>query len=216
MNIKEFVHKFHGRLPWVGPLLWIATVQNFAVIVYAARDFKSGYNWKMNHISDLGNTACGWFHSRYVCSPHHGVVNLSYIAMGLAMIFGALLIYQEFRSGRWALTGFTGVAIAGVGAILVGIFPENTIHWLHLFGAGLVLLIGNLALIIIGLSVQVPVWFKYYSIASGVIALTALGLFTTDHYLGLGYGSLERTTTDLEIIWQIVFGIYALLSAEHF
>jgi hypothetical membrane protein len=212
MKIWRYINTFHHYFPWLGPVLWLCTVQNFAVVAFAARDFKGGYDWAHNHISDLGNTACGWFHGRYVCSPHHGVVNSSYIALGAAMAFGALLIYHEFRYNRGAIIGFSGVAFAGLGAFLVGIFPENSIHWMHLIGAGLVFVAGNLGIIVLGFSLKAPKWLQIYSVATGVIALTAVGLFITHTFLGLGYGSLEHTATDSETIWMIVFASQMLAS----
>jgi hypothetical membrane protein len=212
MNIRQLIHDFHKALPWVGPSLWVCTVQNFAAVAYVSLAFEGGYDWAHNHISDLGNTACGWYRGRYVCSPHHGVINLSYIALGAAMIVGALIIYQEFRYNRGAIIGFSSIAIAGLGAILIGIFPENTVHWVHLLGSAMVFGIGNLAIITLGLSLKLPKWLHIYSVASGVIALTAVGLFITHTYLGLGYGTLEHTATDSETIWMIVIGSQMLAS----
>ena len=48
------------------------------------------YNISRNTISDLGNTACGTWKGRYVCSPLHDLMNGSFIALGITMLLGAL------------------------------------------------------------------------------------------------------------------------------
>ena len=100
------------------------------------------------------------------------------------------------------------MALAGLGSILVGIFPENGIGWLHFLGAALAFLIGNLGMVILGFSLELPRTLKYYSILSGAISLMALVLFVSDTYLGIGIGGMERIVAYPQTVWLIVFGIY--------
>jgi hypothetical protein len=58
------------------------------------------------------------------------------------------------------------MALAGVGAMLVGVFPEDTIYWAHIAGADLAFLLGNVALIVLGLTLRVSRWFSWYCIAT--------------------------------------------------
>jgi hypothetical membrane protein len=100
--------------------------------------------------------------------------------------------------------------LAGFGSALVGVFPENTISQFHILGASLVFILGNLALIILGLTLKLSSTMRKYTIGSGIVALIALILFFTHTYLGLGIGGTERITAYPQTIWLIVYGLYAL------
>ena len=76
-------------------------------------------------------------------------MNFAFVALGLLMAAGAPLIHQEFRERRLAVLGFCGMAIAGLGTVFVGVFPENVNNTLHVIGAAGPFLVGNVALIIL-------------------------------------------------------------------
>ena len=125
------------------------------------------------------------------------------------MIIGSVLIFQEFIENRpGAIVGFSFMALAGFGTILVGLFPENTVHILHEFGALLPFLIGNIGMIVLALSLDIPKWLRRYTALSGAISLIALARFLMEGYLGLGIGGMERIVAYPQTIWLIVFGIY--------
>ena len=190
--------------------MWLSTVQYFVVQVVVASAWKPSYSWRLNSISDLGATSCGQFDGRSVCSPWHGLMNASLVLLGLAMAVGSVLTSQVFGESRASRVGFSFMAVAGVGAMLVGFFPENTVFWAHTTGADLAFLLGNIALIVFGLSLRLSRWFSWYSIASGVVALVGLYLFLSHHRLFLGLGGVERVVAYPQTIWLIVFGLYAL------
>jgi hypothetical membrane protein len=207
------VKTFTDRYPLVGPTIWILCVQYYAIQYIVGKAWTTHYSLKHNAISDLGNTACGLFSDRYVCSPLHGLMNASFILLGVTMAIGALLIYQEFKESLASLIGFSFMSIAGFGTLLVGIFPENVLPSAHVIGAGLAFLIGNLGLVILGRWLRIPMAFHIYTIFSGILALTALVLLVTNHDLGLGGGGMERLTNYPQTTWLIVFGIY--ISSNH-
>jgi hypothetical membrane protein len=132
-------------------------------------------------------------------------MNISLVLLGLSMTIGSALLYQQFRQSP---VGFWLMGTAGVGAILVGLFPENTTYWAHIAGADLAFLLSNVALIVFGLGLRLPRWFSWYSIASGAVALVALGLFLTHHRFFFGLGGMERVVAYPQTIWLIVFGVY--------
>src|SRR3954453_164562 len=165
------IHSFAVRHPLTGPLVWVLSIQYFVVQIVVAFAWNPSYSWRLDAISDLGATTCGEFDGRYVCSPLHALMNASLVLLGLSMTVGSALIYQELRRSRW---GFWLMAVAGVGAMLVGLFPENTVYWAHITGADLAFVLSNIALIVFGFGLPLPRWFSWYSIASGVVALVAL------------------------------------------
>jgi hypothetical membrane protein len=196
-----------------GAILWVLNLQYFIVqaIVAAAWTKGNGYSWAHNTISDLGNTQCGEYGARIVCSPVHLAMNISFVVLGITISVGAILLGRELKPAFLGRLGFGCLAISGVGAALVGLFPENSVSVLHITGAALSFLIGNAGIILIGLSLrQLPKTLRTYTIFSGVIALIALVLFLQKTYLGLGIGGMERVVSYPQTVWMIVFGAYWL------
>lgn len=192
----------------LGPVLWISSIQFFIVQIIVGLAWPVPYSIPANTISDLGNSACDIYSGRYVCSPLYSWMNASFIALGITMFIGSLLIYKLSQKSRARIIGFGLMALAGVGTALVGIYPENTIASLHVLGAGLSLAVGALSLLVLGLSLDIPRAFRVYSIISGIVSLAALLLFITHNYLGIGIGGMERISAHPITIWLIIFGIY--------
>lgn len=200
---------FTDRFPLLGPLIYMLSVQYFAAQAVVAAVWPVPYSWSVNFISDLGNTACGVFAGRYVCSPDHILMNVSFILLGVTMALGSLLIYQEFRQSRATLIGFSLMALAGLGTILVGIFPENTVAGAHILGAFLAFGFGNLSLVILSLAItQARRLFRVYTMLTGIVTLVAFCLFLANTDLGLGRGGMERVISYPQTLWLILFGLY--------
>ncbi len=200
---------FTDKYPLLGPVVWILSFQYFAAQLVAAAAWSPAYSWTTNVISDLGNTACGLYASRYVCSPEHGLMNASFIMLGITMAVGSQLIYTEFRRSRASRIGFGLMGLAGLGTVLVGLYPENTISWMHAIGAFLALGVGNLSLVVLAFAIQQARRnFRIYTFLSGVLSLVAFGLFVGGISLGLGQGTMERIVSYPQTIWLIMFGLY--------
>ena len=207
--VKTFTDKF----PFVGPAFWVVSVQYYIIQAVAAASWQTHFSLSQNVISDLGNTACSNYSGRYVCSPLHGLMNASFIILGITMIIGSVLIYQEFKESQSSWVGFSFMGLAGLGTLLVGLFPENTIASLHFIGALLPFLIGNIGLIVLGLVLEMPKTLRVYTLISGITSLIALVLFLTNNYIGLGQGGMERLTAYPQTMWLIIFGLY--ISTNH-
>ena len=214
MHKLQRVKVFTDHYPWLGPLIWILSVEFFIAQLVVAAAWTLPYDWRQNTISDLGSTACSILAGRPVCSPLHGLMNASLIALGIIMASGSLLIYQEFRESRASLLGFSLMASAGIGALLVGLFPENTVAVLHFLGASGPFLLGNLSLVVLGLALyKISPIMRLYTLLSGAIPLFALYLFFTQRYGSLGIGGVERVVAYPQDVWLISFGIY--MSRNH-
>lgn len=214
---RYYMHKvviFRDRHPLIGPVFWLLSVQYFLIQIIAASAWDTHFSLKINTISDLGNTVCGVFASRLVCSPLHDAMNASFIVLGFTMIVGSFFIPSEFRKSKLCRIGFYGMALAGFGTMLVGIFPENTIGYMHIIGATLPFLFGNISLVVFSYALHLPPGFRYYTRASGLIALIALLVFLFDQYLGLGLGGMERVVAYPQALWLIAFGWY--MSLNHY
>ncbi len=198
---------------YIGAMLWAFSIQYYIVQIVVAADWPphNAFSLTTNTISDLANTVCGPYGNRLVCSPLHSYMNASFIVLGVTMIIGAYLLQKALQAGRWAAVGFGCMATAGVGTILVGLFPENSVSFFHILGAGLTFTLGNIAMILIGLSLkQLRRALRGYTVASGVIGLIGTVLFVTHVYLGIGGGTIERLAAYPQSIWMIIFGIAAI------
>jgi hypothetical membrane protein len=210
------IKAFADRVRWLGPVVWMLSVSYFVTQIVVSLAWKPRYSWFTNSISDLGNTHCN---PARLCSPRHDWMNAQFIVLGGVMALGSLLIFQEFQEKGAeerlaALIGFGGMAIAGVGAALVGRFPENTVGWMHILGAGLAIGVGSLAIFVLGVVLPLPERLRWPMRIVSPIALVALALFASHHYLGIGGGTMERIAAYPETIWLISFGVY--ISASHY
>jgi hypothetical membrane protein len=207
------IKTFSDRYPWIGPALWMLSALYFLAQIVVGWVWNPPYSVIKNTISDLGNTRCAQYGGSYVCSPRHDLMNAAFILLGVVMAAGSLLIYQEFtetgaRERMAARIGFSGLAIGGVGAMMVGIFPENVHHMLHVVGAGLAIGGGNLGILILGFVLPLPEGLRGYMVFFSIISMTALVLFAAQRYFGIGAGTMERIAAYPETLWLIRFGLY--------
>lgn len=208
-KMQQQISVFTNRHPFVGPVFWIASVQYFIVQLIVIAAWTVPHSWKNNYISDLGNTMCGTYNGLAVCSPLHPLMNLSFIVFGTTILLGSILIYTEFKRTKLSAVAFTLMGLSGIGTVLVGLFPENTIEPLHSIGAFFGLVIGNVAIVMIGIAlVEVRSIFCYYTVLSGTISLVAFVLFYTENYFGLGVGGMERLVSYPFTLWMFLFGVY--------
>jgi len=202
------------RLPRLGPCLYLSSLQYFVVQLVVSLRWSPAYSLGNDTISDLGNTACGRFNGRFVCSPLHTLMNASFMVLGVTMIAGSVLLRHALPPTRARNLGFLFMAIAGFGVVVVGIFPENTVPALHGLGATLPFTIGNVGVIVLGLSLGPPRAIRLLSLTLGAIALAALTFYASSHYLGLGEGGIERVVAYPQTVWLIFLGGY-LLTKSH-
>jgi len=103
----------------------ILFVGNFGfILALQISEFIDGasYNVANNFISDLG-TYCKAFPAVTTCVelPSHNLFDISVFLIGLALLLGSYFLYRAFKNRV-----FGGLLIlSGIGAMGVGIFPEN-------------------------------------------------------------------------------------------
>ncbi len=202
----------HGAI-----VLFVAAVQFIVANVVTQIGYGSSYSLSGNYISDLGAVHCGVFGGsgsfggHYACSPWHDVFNASIVVMGLLIIVAVLLLKTAFPQRRSRTIGLGLLALAGVGAIGVGLSPEDVNITVHSLSALLAFAGGGLALLVLGFAMLRDTrWdgFRAYSLLSGLVDLTALILFVSKDYVGLGVGGMERLIVAPVLLWSIVVGIH--------
>lgn len=130
-----------------GGVMWIAVAQFFIVMALVQRAWPVPYDPVRNSISDLGRLTC----SPTLCSPWHGLMNASFVALGLCIAGGALA--AELSSPQVSAISRTAAAIlilTGLGTIGVGLVPNDTIVWLHTVVAAFAIVGSNTGTIFTG------------------------------------------------------------------
>lgn len=202
------VDQFYKQHPYLGAVIWITSVQFFLVQMVVARGWPMAYSIRSNTVSDLGNTVCGLYSGRFICSPWYSWMNASLVFLGFSMILGSLLLYHQFARNTGSKIGFIFMGIAGVGTAMVGLFPENVASITHSIGAFLPFFLGNLGLVLFGWYLPLTPTFRFFTLFIGVFSLAAFFLFISGNYLGLGIGGMERLVAHPQTFWMIIFGVY--------
>jgi hypothetical membrane protein len=172
-----------------GAFIFIGTSW-FVMGIIVAEALYPGYRvTKM--ISDLG------------VGPTAPLFNPAVFGFGLLLIAAAYLL----RTAGTNRTFLILLALTGIGAAGVGIFPE-TIFVPHAIGAITVFVCGGLCAVT-GYRVFAGPW-SWLSLALGIFTLVSLVLFGAKIYLGLGAGGMERMVTYPLIIWALGTGAYLM------
>lgn len=189
-----------------------------------------GYSYANNYISDLGIPDVGAFDGRTIDSPLHAVMNSAFVVSGLLYLAAAVLAARlpaarQFASGYRRL--FVGLAAAyAVGIALVGLVPgsqtsaENGLAVLHVAGAALAIVGGNLAAITAGIGARKHARFAYClsSIILGAIGLFGLVMLQVNSSTAsinlLPDGAWERIAVYTVTAWQLLTGILLLRRAK--
>jgi len=180
-----------------GVAIFVGAVQ-FSIFLILAEIYYPGYNVSTNYVSDLGAT-CPTSGPCVINEPTSMIFNISIALLGLLILVGAYFLQRAFR---WT-PATVMVALAGVGALGVGLFPETTGIWHSIFSLIVFLFAGLAAMVTAGFQ-RKPMY--YFSIILGVVTLVALVLYVGDVYLGLGPGGMERMVVYPALVWSIGFG----------
>lgn len=201
----------------IGYVAWAAGVLQFFVAqVVVGAAWTRPYSWARNNISDLGNAHCAMQSEpepRYICSPEHGLMNASFIALGTLLVVGVVLAGALWRRGATAVVARCLLGCAGVGFVLAGLAPADVHENQHALGALFVMAMGNIGLVLagVGLADDVPAPLRWATSLLGVTAMTAFGLFLSFHYLGLGMGGMERVAAFPLLVWAVAAAVRGLV-----
>jgi len=186
MLASDLVHMSRRR--WAGMVLLLAGVQ-FTLLLIVAESQYPGYNAGANVISDLGVWS----------EPSAIIFNPSVIAFGALAVIAAYLIKDEADMCHIPIL----MALSGVGAIGVGLFPETT-HLPHVVSAGIAFGVGGIACVNCYRIVKSPL--NYLLLGLGLLGLIALVLTGMKIDVGIGIGGIERMVAYPIIIWILMMG----------
>ncbi|MDA4128594.1 MAG: DUF998 domain-containing protein [Thaumarchaeota archaeon] len=178
-----------------GALIFVGGAQ-YGIGLILAEIFYPNYNVATNTVSDLGAT-CG--STCQIFQPSSTIFNGSIVILGVLFIIAAYLLKRASFSKLFIALG----AIAGVGAVGVGTFPETTGIFHSIFSLIVFLFAGLSA--IAAYRVEKPP-LTYLSVILGLFTLVSLVLYVGEIYLGLGPGGMERMIVYPVLLWVIGFG----------
>ena len=159
------------------------------------------YNPASQAISDLGNSA--------LYGSDALIFNVSVFTIGVLSMLGALLLSTFVpHRGEWRV-GLVMLFLAGLGAMCVGLFPEEVNPLAHSLSALGAFVGGGLALIMLARSASVLVpraWVRPSMILGGLVDLGAIVAFVLASSHSPYYGAIERVIVIPVLAWALVYG----------
>ncbi len=168
--------------------------------ILAAESWYDGYSSRIDYVSDLGT------------GPTALIYNLSVFIFGVFVVAGTILLYYT-RTGRAFPILMT---ISGIGIMGVGVFPAN-LQPMHSVATLLAILFGAFGAIASYTYQTKPM--SIIAVILGLMSLTlAIAFFpylglpygSTETFLGIAKGSLERWAINPILAWFIGFGGYLM------
>lgn len=177
--LSEIIYTAHGPLNTVGS-------GNTTGYIYSVSS---------NAVSDLG------VNCRSTCTavPSGYLFDASVVVLGLLVLVGSYYLNRAFHYKP----GAAMFALAGVGAVGVGLFPETT-GIAHSIFTLIAFLPAGLAGLVAARLAKKPMF--YFAMILGVATLAALVLFVGGLDLGLGPGGMERMVIYPALMLAIGFG----------
>jgi len=181
--------KLGGTLLYVGGIQWLLGI-------LLAESWHPDYSSRIDYVSDLG------------VGPSALIYNVSVFLMGLCGFLGAFFMMKSKKSRVHTIL----LAISGVGAMGVGVFPYSMQPWHSIFTL-VGILFGALAAITSYRTQETPI--SHISVVLGSLSLIASIIFipylglpvgSTVTYLGMAKGSMERWAIYPILVWLIGHG----------
>ncbi|MGP3989556.1 DUF998 domain-containing protein [Streptomyces sp. 3N207] len=194
----------------IGAAAWVLNAVQFLVVQLVVESaWRTPYSWKSYNISDLGNVHCRtWDVSRprYVCSPLHDAMNVSFVVQGVLLLVGALLTRVCWGRSRMSRTARILFLINAAAWCLVGFVPADVDEDLHVLGAFLIMGVGNIGLLCTGFMPKNSLFGKlrHITFAFAAAALLAAWMFFAQLDPGIGLGGMERIAAFALQGWTLV------------
>jgi hypothetical membrane protein len=143
-------------------------------------------------------------------------MNTSIVIEGILIIAGVIMIGSLWKHTFISRAARSFLVITGLAFVTVGLVPADVNENLHVLGALFITFVGNIGLILTGLTSNTSYVKRMWVLAPiiGIIGLIATGLFFTGHYLGLGMGGMERFAVFNLPIWTLLMGCYLLAASN--
>ncbi|MCF6378608.1 DUF998 domain-containing protein [Nocardioides KLBMP 9356] len=181
------------RAARLGAIAFLLRPTYIATEVVTAAATTGGYSFMSDSVSKLGEVGC----TAAYCSPWHEVMNGSFMAYGMLLAGGALLMAKPL--GPW-VTGL--LVVSGVSSYATGLAPLDQDATLHAIAATPLFVGQPLALLLLGWRVrqQRPRSSKALLATGAVTAAAAVGFIVSGD--DGAAGALERLA-----LWPVLVGL---------
>jgi hypothetical membrane protein len=195
--LKVDRHALSGYLFFIGGIQWF-------IGLLAAESWYAGYSSRIDYVSDLG------------IGPTDMLYNASVFLLGAFLVMGSYSLYNTGEARMLSIL----LTLAGLGAMGVGIFPGH-LQPMHSIFTLIAILFGSFATIASYYNQKKPM--SYISLVLGLVAIASsivffpyLGLPTgsTESFLGMTKGSMERWAIYPILAWIIGYGSYLIGSSD--
>ena len=202
-NITSISFAKFNAITLSGSFFLIGGIQWFLGLL-SAESWYDGYSSRIDYVSDLGT------------GPTALIYNSSVFLMGLLIVIGSFFLYQA--RGKKILPAL--LTLSGIGAMGVGIFPGN-LQPMHSIFTLLAILFGAFGTIASYSHQKKPL--SYMSIILGMMSLILSFVFfpylglpvgSTETFLGIAKGSMERWAIYPILAWIIAFGSYLIGTSD--
>ncbi len=183
--------KGSSRVRAAGALVFLGTVI-FTLAMLIAEGLRPTYSVSQRFISDLGVGANAW------------VFDYAIITLGALIVIGGILLLTSGWKQVWVFT----IIITGIGAAGVGIFTEGSPDGLHTIFSAITFIFAGISSI--AFIVRKDTMLRYLSPIMGIISLTALVLFETGNYYGIGQGGMERMIVYPALLWATAVSAFLM------
>ncbi len=166
----------------------------------AAESWYDGYSSRIDYVSDLGT------------GPTAFIYNLSVFLLGAFIVLGTFFLYKAQKRILLPIL----LTICGIGAMGVGVFPAN-LQPMHSVFTLLAILFGSFAAV--GSYAYQAKPMSIISVVLGLMSFILAMVFipylglpfgSTETFLGMAKGSMERWAIDPILAWSIAFGSYLM------
>lgn len=184
-----------SRAVQLGALAFLLRPTYIATEIVTAAATTGGYSFVSDSVSKLGEVGC----SSAYCSPRHAVMNGSFMAYGVLLAGGALLLMKPL--GPW-VTGL--LVVSGVSSYATGLAPLDQDATLHAIAATPLFVAQPLALLLLGLRVREdrPRLSTTLLATGAVTATAAVGFIVSGDGSFKAGGALERLA-----LWPVLLGL---------
>jgi len=202
-NITSVSYTKFNAIALSGSFFVLGGIQWFLGLL-AAESWYDGYSNRIDYVSDLGT------------GPTALIYNSSVFLMGSLIVIGSFFLYQA--RGRKILPAL--LTLSGIGAMGVGLFPAN-LQPMHSIFTLLAILFGALSLIASYTHQKKPM--SIIAVVLGAMSLVLSFVFfpylglpvgSTETFLGMAKGSMERWAIYPILAWIIAFGSYLIGTSD--
>lgn len=169
----------------IAGILIFAGVFSFSTAILIGEALRPAYSLNLDSISSLGVGSNG------------SIFYYSILFMGALVVISAAMLLAGNKKEPWHFT----LALVGIGAIGVGIFPYLVNYPFHSDFAFLAFVFGGVTAVLFVTQRGTPL--RVISPIVGIIIIVSIFLFATGRYYGLGLGGMERMIVYPTLFWAL-------------